>query len=81
MEASTTADRVIARISDLAEVPVASVGLKMTLVDDLNLDSFALAELAAFVADGWPDAGPIDGLLSSTWNGLTVGELITQLHR
>ncbi|HTU14216.1 MAG TPA: hypothetical protein VMF31_03390 [Solirubrobacterales bacterium] len=66
-------------VAAIADVPVSDLGPEIRLVDDLDLDSLALAELAAFIGDSYEVPGGLDEILVSAWNGLTLGQLFERI--
>jgi acyl carrier protein len=68
-------DRLVADLSEIAEVPPAAVHQDSQLIEDLALDSFALTELVLTLIDQYGMETLSEDLEGRRWNGVTAGQL------
>jgi acyl carrier protein len=64
-----------AEIAELGRVPVEQVRHESLLVDDLGLDSLALAELVVLLSDGPQAQALAESAETRDWSTVTAGEL------
>jgi len=70
-----------AEIAAIAQRPTEEVERRLRIVEDLGLDSVALAELVLVLIDDYGMASISDDLDQRTWEGVTVGQLFDEYLR
>ncbi len=77
--ASVSWERFVTEVATIALVPAADIHEKTRLLEDLALDSLALAELAVVLTDKYDLHSPSSDLNSRTWQDCTVRALYDEL--
>jgi acyl carrier protein len=68
----------VAKVAELAAIEPDRIGPKTRIVEDLGLDSIALAELVVLLIDDYGVEPLSAGLEQRTWEGVTVGSLFDE---
>jgi acyl carrier protein len=79
--AGTTAitwEEFVSEVAAIAQVPEAAIQPDMRVLEDLSLDSLALAELGVVLADHYGASSPANNLETGHWDNVTVRALYKQ---
>jgi acyl carrier protein len=79
MTAAGTWEIFVSSIAEIAQVSPGEIRQESGLVDDLGLDSVALAEVVVLLVDDFDIAEVSTGVADGDWSTITVGELF-RLH-